>query len=59
MGVVIEFDPAAGAAIEKCAAPAIVSGCKAILNLNDPVFKRFGVRPLHPRDATTFLDEQA
>ena len=34
----------------RLAASALVGGCRAVLNLNDPDFKRFGVPALHPRD---------
>lgn len=39
----------------RLAASALVSGCRAILTLNDPDFKRFGVPALHPRDVSAFL----
>lgn len=39
----------------RLAASGIVAGCRAILTLNDPDFKRFGIPALHPRDAPAFL----
>ena len=39
----------------RLAASALVGGCRAILTLNDPDFKRFGVPALHPRDVPSFL----
>ena len=39
----------------RLAASALVGGCRAILTLNDPDLKQFGVPALHPRDVKAFL----
>ena len=39
----------------RLAASALVSGCRALLTLNDPDFRRFGVPALHPSEVPAFL----
>lgn len=39
----------------RIAASALIGGCRAILTLNDPDFRRYGMAPLHPRDVSSFV----
>lgn len=39
----------------RLASLALAGECQAVLTLNDPDFRRYGVEALHPRDVSTFL----